>query len=353
MTVRAAIMGTGQWAQRALVPALKAAPDVELIACVGESQSFASAFAAAQGIPTAFCNIDDLIASPQHPDLLVVATPDDVHPPATRAALTAGVAVYCEKPLANEASTAWELVELAHRCNGKGTVGFSFRYSPAIQALRGDLMAGRLGEPWLIELYEHNPQFHPKYGKPMNWKGDPRRAAAGALFEYGSHVVDLASWLLGRIAVIATNTSTVVPGSRLDDIATLQLRFVNGAIGTLVCGWVLGGNFPGIRIRLHGSEGIGDVQLGETLAGGEEYWRRPLNGTAGEQVPTEPLVDTISAYARRHVADFVAHILKAPTASEGTLPTLRDGAEVQDVLDASLRGVDGWASVGVTERRPR
>src|SRR5262245_55963034 len=205
VTIRAAIMGTGQWALRALVPALRADPNIELIACVGEDQMLASAFAAAQRIPAAFGDIDDLFSSPQRPDLLVVATPDDVHPLATRAALAGGAAVYCEKPLANDATTAWELANLACRQKGKGTVGYSFRYSPAIQALRMDLMAGLLGEPWLIELYEHNPQFHPKYGKPMNWKGDPKRAAAGALFEYGSHAVDLGGWLLGRIIAVSTN----------------------------------------------------------------------------------------------------------------------------------------------------
>jgi predicted dehydrogenase len=351
--VRAAIMGTGQWAQRALVPALKAEPSVELIACVGETQSIARDFAAVQGISAAFAKVEDLFASPQRPDLLVVATPDDVHPLATRAALAAGAAVYCEKPLANDATTAWELADLARRQKGKGTVGYSFRYSPAIRALRIDLMAGLLGEPWLIELYEHNPQFHPKYGKPMNWKGDPKRAAAGALFEYGSHAVDLGGWLLGRIIAVSTNTATVVPGSRLDDIATVQFRFASGAIGMLVCGWVLSGNFPGIRIRLHGSEGLAEVRLGETIAGGEEYWRLPLDGGPGESVPIEPLTDTMSAYARRHLADFVAEIVQGSTTSAGTLPTLQDGALVQDVLDAAIRGTAGWASVCVRELTTR
>jgi predicted dehydrogenase len=187
----------------------------------------------------------------------------------------------------------------------------------------------------------------------MNWKGDPRRAAAGALFEYGSHVLDLAGWLLGRVIAVSTNTATVVPGSRLDDIATLQLRFESNAIGTLVCGWVLSGNFPGIRIRLHGSEGLGEVRLGETIPGGEDYRRMPLDGGAGEIVPTEPLVDTISAYARRHIADFAAAIAERPTAPAGTIPTLRDGAQVQDVLDAAIRGTAGWASVCVREVQTR
>src|SRR5205814_2335687 len=80
-------------------------------------------------------------------------------------------------------------------------------------------------EPWLIELYEHNPQFHPARGKAMNWKGDPAQARAGALFEYGSHVVDLAGWLVGAVRRVSTSFARVLPGARLDDIATLQLQF--------------------------------------------------------------------------------------------------------------------------------
>jgi hypothetical protein len=77
---------------------------------------------------------------------------------------------------------------------------------------------------------------------------------------------------------------------------------------------------------LHGSEGLGEVRLSEAIPGGEEYRRLPLDGGTGECVPIEPLVDTISAYARRHIADFAAVITQGPIARAGTLPTLQDGA---------------------------
>ena len=155
---------------------------------------------------------------------------------------------YCEKPLANDANEAERLADLAEQHDAHATVGYSFRYSPALQQMRGDLAAGRLGTPWLIELYEQNPQFHPAFGKPMNWKGDPAHAGAGALYEYGSHAIDLGYWLLGPVTDVATNFSRVLPGARLDDIATVQLTFASGAIGTLVASWVLTGSFPGIRV---------------------------------------------------------------------------------------------------------
>ena len=68
---------------------------------------------------------------------------------------------------------------------------------------------------------------------------------------------------------VSTSFARVLPGARLDDIATLQLQFDPPAIGVLVASWVLSGGFPGIRIRLHGSAGLGeDMRLrGDRVVG--------------------------------------------------------------------------------------
>lgn len=343
MTLRCALVGTGFWTATALLPALRALPDAAIIGCVSGTRAEAEAFAREHGIAAAFADVELLLATGR-PDLVVIATPDDVHPAATAAALEAGVAVYCEKPLANEADVAGRLAELADRAGVPATVGYSFRYNPAIQALKADVAGGRLGEPWLIELYEHNPQFHPARGKAMNWKGDPAQARAGALFEYGSHVVDLAGWLVGPVRRVSTSFARVLPGARLDDIATLQLQFDEPAIGILVASWVLSGGFPGIRIRLHGSAGLGEVQVDEGLEGGQVYRRIPLGGIGGEVVPLEPMKDWRSDAARRHVADLAARIRGTPATTD-TLPTLRQGARVQAVLEAALAATEGWARV--------
>jgi predicted dehydrogenase len=344
VAVRAVLMGTGFWAQNAHLPALRAQPDLTVAAIVGRTRERAQEFARATGIQRAFASLREAIEA-DRPDLVVVVAPDDVHPDACRAALEAGIPVFCEKPLANDASTAHELEDLATLAGVTATVGYSFRYSPAIQALRGDLVSGRLGSPWLIELFEYNAQFHPANRKPMNWKGDPAHAKAGALFEYGSHVVDLAGWLAGPVRAVSANLTRVLPGARLDDVATLQLRFEAPAIGVLVAGWVLAGSIPGIRIRLHGSEGLREVELNETLAEGQAYRLYRLDGSVSEEVPLEPLDDRRSAYARRHLKDFIARLCGEPPPFEATLPTFEDGARVQDVLEAALAGQEGWSSV--------
>jgi predicted dehydrogenase len=345
-TVRVAIVGCGAWAAQAHLPALRALPEVEVVACVDEDASGAQRFAAAHGIPHWFGTAEDLLAAGLA-DAMTVAAPDDVHPSLVLAALEAGVPVFCEKPIANTAGVAEELVAAQERAGVAATVGYSFRYSPALQQLRADLASGLLGEPWLAELYEYNAQFHPRFGKAMNWKGDPDHAGAGALFEYGSHALDLAQWLIGPITRVSAQLSRVLPGSRLDDIATVQLDFAGPCSGVLVSGWVLAGGVPGVRVRVHGSAGAAQAELGESLPGGERYQRLALDGGPAEQVPLAEEAGGRSGYARRHLRDFLG---QPGSQSPGTMPTLAQAASVQHVLDTAAKATERWLPVpGATQ----
>jgi predicted dehydrogenase len=342
VSLRIVLLGTGFWARNAHVPALRALEDVELVACAGATLDDGRAFAREHDIPTACETLEQLLEEAR-PDILAVVAPDDVHAPATAAALDRGVAVFCEKPLANDAKTASELARLERTTSGTATVGFSFRFSPALQAMRRDLETGALGAPWFIELYEHNPQFHPLRGRPMNWKGDPEHAAAGALFEYGSHAVDLARWLMGDVSAVSTSFGYVRDDARLDDIATLQLRFGERATGILVASWVLAGGFPGIKVRLHGSEALGEAVLDNSVPGGERYARLADDGTVRDRVELEPLADFVSAYTRRHYAALVRAVRSEPA---DELPRLADGFATQAILESALGATERWVDVG-------
>ena len=342
-------MGCGAWAAQAHLPALRALPDVEVIACADQDVAAGRRFAAAHGIPHWFDSAEALLAEGLA-DALTVAAPDDVHPSVVRAALDAGVPVFCEKPIANTAETADELVSAQQQSGVAATVGYSFRYSPALQQLRADLTAGLLGEPWLVELSEYNAQFHPRFGKAMNWKGDPERAGAGALFEYGSHAFDLAQWLIGPIGRVSAQLSRVLPGSRLDDIATVQLDFAGPCSGVLVSGWVLAGGVPGVRVRVHGSAGAAEAELGEHLPGGERYRRLSLDGGPAEHVPLSEDAGGRSGYAHRHLRDFLGW---HGSESTGTMPTLAQAASVQRVLDTAAKATDRWLAVPGVARTAR
>ena len=328
-----AVAGAGSWAHHAHIPALAAQPDVELVGVVDPLYGRAQEAAAAFGIPYAGTSLAALLAIAR-PDLLIVAAPTAAHAELCTMALQAGVAVLCEKPLAADTRQAQALMALAVAAAVPSSVGFSFRYAPALQALKRDIADGVLGVPWLLELFEYNAQFHPAGGKLPGWKGDAEQVQAGALLEYGSHLIDLAGWLVGSIEGVQASFARVLPHARVDDIATLQLRFAGPAIGILVASWALAGSAPGIRVRYHGSNGLAEAELSETLPGGQAYRRFSLAG-----VPTEmPLaaVDEAHGNALRHSADMVRLLRGEPALYPGTLPSFADGLAVQRVIDAAL-----------------
>jgi predicted dehydrogenase len=331
------MVGTGDWARDALCPALQSIPEVEVVACASPDRAQALQFAADFGIARTYPSLADALAGERQAGLLVVSTPDDHHAAALGHAIDAGIPVFCEKPVANSAQDAAELARRVAASPVPATVGFSFRYSSAVQRLRADLRSGRLGDPWLVELVETNPQFHPAVGRPLNWKGDPAHAAGGAVFEYGAHVVDLGCWLMGDVAGVSAQFATVVPGGRLDDIAILQLRYQSGVLGTVKTSWVLGGGFPGITVRVHGSEGRGEVFLGAEPQPQERYVRRDATGAISEALDFSPDGLGKSARVARHLADLIAVITGGAEQYPGTLPTLGSSAHVQRVLDTALR----------------
>ena len=329
---RVAVAGAGSWARHAHLPALAAQSDIELIGVVDPLYDRAREAAALFGIPHAGTSLAALLAD-ERPDLLIVAAPTAAHAELCTMALQAGVAVLCEKPLAASTRQAQALVALASATALSTSVGFSFRYAPALQALKRDIVEGVLGAPWLLELFEYNAQFHPAGGKLPGWKGDPEQVQAGALLEYGSHLIDLAGWLVGPIDGVQASYARVLPKARVDDIATLQLRFAEPAIGILVASWALAGSAPGIRVRYHGAEGLAEAELSEALPAGQAYRRFSLAG-----VPTEmPLatIDGAHGYALRHSADMIRLLRGEPALYPGTLPSFADGSAVQLVLDAA------------------
>jgi len=83
---------------------------------------------------------------------VVIASPTTTHPALVHAALDAGVAVLCEKPLTLSLS---ESAEIADRARSTGTpviIGFQRRFDAAFRALREDLAGGHHGSTYLVRV---------------------------------------------------------------------------------------------------------------------------------------------------------------------------------------------------------
>ena len=169
--------------------------------------------------------------------------PNNIHAGPTIAAAEAGKHVFCEKPLARTAEEAKSMLDAVEKAGVKHMVAFNYRFVPAIVQARKLIESGALGrifhyraiylQEWIID-----PSF------PKVWRLDKSVAGSGSLGDLGSHIIDLARYLVGEPTKVMGMTKTFIDERPLpdgngsgkvdvDDAVTALLEFENGAIGTI------------------------------------------------------------------------------------------------------------------------
>jgi predicted dehydrogenase/threonine dehydrogenase-like Zn-dependent dehydrogenase len=221
---RVGVIGAGSFSRRTLLPALREA-GAELVAVASEGGLSAADAAARYGFggaaPAKEIIADDGI------DAVVIATRHDSHASLAAAALRAGKAVFCEKPLA---LTREELDEVVRALSDGGLlmVGFNRRHAPLTVRLREELEA-RSGPTALLARVNAGPL------PADHWLHDPEEGG-GRMIGEGCHFVDLLSHLAGAPAASVhamAVTSPTRPLECADDVAA-TFRFANGVLGTLL-----------------------------------------------------------------------------------------------------------------------
>jgi predicted dehydrogenase len=166
-------------------------------------------------------------------DGVVIATPSALHPDQAIAALEAGFAVFCQKPLGRSAAESRAVVEAARRADRLLAVDLCYRHTRAAEALRAAV--GELGDVDAVELV-----FHNAYGPDKPWFYDRALAGGGCLIDLGTHLVDLALWMLGWPAVERDEGRVLHRGGHaVEDYAVARLDLETGAAVSLACSWNL------------------------------------------------------------------------------------------------------------------
>lgn len=210
------------------VPGFRAVPDVEVAALAGSTVERARVAADRLGVPKAVGDALDLVDMDL--DAVSLALPPDRQPRVAAAALARGMAVLCEKPLADTLDAAASLAARAARY--VTAVDFQFAELATFRALHGILASGRLGAVrsvqvvWLSQSFAHSR-------RAWSWKLEDGRG--GALNLLGSHLLYLAELLFGpateasamldRRATCALAPEGAAPA---DDLVQLRLRLGGG-----------------------------------------------------------------------------------------------------------------------------
>ena len=192
-------------------------------------------------------------------DFVTIVTPNDAHFPMARAFVEAGFHVVCDKPLVHTVAQADELVRLVA---DRGTVfAVTYNYSgyPMIRQAREMVRNGILGEirKVVVEYHQGWLATDTDGNKQAAWRTDPARSgAAGAIGDIGSHAENLVATVTGlEIESLCADLTHFVEGRRVDDDASLLLRFTNGARGVLLASQIAAGHENDLSLRVVGTAG--------------------------------------------------------------------------------------------------
>lgn len=153
-------------------------------------------------------------------DLVVVATPNDLHFPQAMAALEAGKHVVIDKPFALSLADADALITAAARQGRLLSVFQNRRWDSGFLTARAVIESGRLGDVFYYEA--HFDRFRP-VPKP-GWREQPGEGA-GVFLDLGAHLVDQALCLFGMPEAVSADIETQRPAARVDDYFHLILHY--------------------------------------------------------------------------------------------------------------------------------
>jgi predicted dehydrogenase len=191
-------------------------------------------------------------------DLVVVATPNDSHVEIVTAFLEAGIAVACEKPLATDSAGAAALVELAAERDQVLAVAHCYSAYAMVRHAARLVRDGALGELRYVDV-EHasgwaSTLLEAGEHKQAGWRMDPDVAGyASVVADIGIHAFHLVRYITGLEAEeVSAQLSTLVPGRRVADNATVALRLTRGVPGRLWASMAATGQAHGLKIRVFG-----------------------------------------------------------------------------------------------------
>ena len=224
----------------------------ELISLSGRDRAAATAVAERYGWADVVTDWREQIAD-ERVGIFDNGGPNALHAGPTIAAVQAGKHVICEKPLGLDADESHRMWQEAERAGVVHMCGFNYRFVPAVRLAKELIDRGEVGQ-----IVHFRARYLQSWGwdAPLDtWRFDRAQAGTGAIGDLGSHIVDIARYLVGEIASVSAEVRTYVDGHPVDDAFVATIEFENGAIGTLEASRLARGRVNSHAWEINGSDG--------------------------------------------------------------------------------------------------
>ncbi len=191
-------------------------------------------------------------------DFVDVSTPPCDHARITQDALSRGLHVLCEKPLATSAEEARAMLAQARETRRVLFPCHNYKHAPVIKAVRQILDVGLIGRVQLVTLQT----FRNTHAKGVDewqrdWRRDGRRSGGGIAMDHGSHTFYLAFDWLDAFPTAITAKMTTLGDFDTEDNFACAMTFPNG-MATAHLSWTAG--FRRVIYTIHGDRGAVRVE---------------------------------------------------------------------------------------------
>ncbi len=257
-------------------------------------------------------------------DVVVLCTPSGLHPGQTIMAAQAGRHVITEKPMATRWADGKAMVEACDNAGVNLFVVKQNRRNATLQLLKNAVDQRRFGRIFMVNInvFWTRPQG---YYDSDRWRGT-WEFDGGAFMNQASHYVDLLDWLIGPVESVQAYTATLDRAIEVEDSGVLNVRWRNGALGSMaVTMLTYPQNYEG-SITILGEKGT--VRVGGVAVNEIQHW------AFQEQRPEDDRIEEIS-YQTPSVYGF-GH----PAYYENVVNVLRGEAEPETDGREGLRSLE-------------
>jgi len=235
--IRLAVIATGHrsWNHFAV---LKKVPDFEVVALADPTkENLDHGATLAGGNPTLYSDYNKMLAEQKDLDACIVITPNFLHADAAVAALSHGLHVLCEKPMATRVEDANRMIAASEKSGKILQIGQQNRFNPLYVKMQQLIRAGEIGDlefvvgniyrsDWYAQSWKY---VDPKTGAATNWRM-LSHCAGTSLMEDGIHEIDVLHGMINsKVArVYASGGNNVYKNRETIDHAGIVIDYENG-----------------------------------------------------------------------------------------------------------------------------
>lgn len=281
--LRIGIIGFGRFAERVILPAIRASGVAVVTALQKRSRDDAYTKAAEQGVPLAFDLVEELVRHPEV-DAVFIASANAPHADEAIAAARAGKHVLVEKPMAATVPQAEAMLSACRAAGVQLMVGHMIRFSPVTLRMKEILRSGEIGTP----VHLHSEFFYDHRLSHRGWLFNTRVAGGGPIHDIGVHCIDTMRFILeDEITDVRSILQPQPTEERTEESASISFRFKRGTLGSVYCSFV--GGYRRSFIEVRGTEGT--VSAFDFTRSDWPVYLHRVHADSGE--PRQPIVERI------------------------------------------------------------